>query len=276
MSPRPIVLAAACVLLTACERESGPLQTRDNVFAYVVDADTGQTLHVRTMRGNITVEPSSDDSVRITASLTWRGENDPTRGLEISGRVEATDILICAVWGSGRCTRDRYDSDMKLGDRARGVSNAAVHFTVQVPMGVKLSLVGVDGSIRSASTAPVRARTVNGDVTVVTARGPVQAESMNGDVDARMSSLIGSDSVVVKTLNGDAWAFLPEGVSATVDLGVTAGQLDSDFPTLAGLLQGRRELQATLGGGGTPVRVRTLNGTAGVRRLDAQGRSYPD
>jgi hypothetical protein len=276
MSPRPIVLATAVALLAACDHERGPLQTRDGAFAYTVRADTGQTLHVRTMRGNITVAPSADDSVRVTASLTWRGDRDPTRGIDLSGRIEGTDILVCAVWGSGRCTPEHYDSEMKLNDRARGVSNAAVHFTVQVPAGVKLSLVGVDGSITSASTAPVEARTVNGNVTVVTARGPVQAETMNGDVDARMSSLQGTDTVVVKTLNGDAWAFLPEGVAATVDLGVTAGAIDSDFPALAGLLQGRRDLHAMLGGGGTPVRVRTLNGTAGLRRLDAQGRSYPD
>jgi hypothetical protein len=228
------------------------------------------------MRGDITVEPSPDDTLRVLGSLEWRGDGDPTRGLEISGRVEASDILVCAVWGRGSCTPQRYDSEMKFSDRARGVSRASVNFRVQVPTGVRLNLVGVDGSITSASSAPVYARSVNGDVTVVTSRGPVQAETLNGDVDARMTTLINSDSVIVKTLNGNAWVFLPEQVGATVDLGVTSGNLDSDFPALAGMLGDRRGLQATLGDGRTPVRVRTLNGTAGLRRLDAAGRSYPD
>ncbi|MEX2181562.1 MAG: hypothetical protein WD771_05930 [Gemmatimonadaceae bacterium] len=274
MSRHSIVLVAAAIF-TACDHESGPSQTRDDVFVYALGADSTQTVHVRTMRGNITVEPSPDDTLRVRASISWRGRRDPMRGLALSGRVEGSDILICAVWGSGTCTVARYHSDIKFSDRARGVSNAAVHFQVAVPHGVRLDLVGVDGSITSASSAPVNARSVNGNVTVVTARGPVRAETLNGSVDARMASLTGSDSVVVKSLNGDAWAFLPEGVAATVDVSVTNGSVDTDFPGLQLSPTSRRTLRATLGGGGTPVRVRTLNGTAGVRRLDAEGRSYP-
>ena len=276
MSPRSLAAVLALGALTACDHEErGPLQTRDNVFAYHLVTDTSQTVHVRTMRGDISVRPSPDDTLRVTASFAWRGDQDPTRGIELSGRQEGSDVLICAVWGRGTCTADRYDSQMKMGDRS-AVSNAAVHFTLQVPAGVRLNLVGIDGEITSASSAPVYARTVNGDVTVVTARGPVQAETMNGDVDARMTSLVGTDSVVVKTLNGDAWAFLPETAGATLDMSVTSGELDSDFPALRDAVGDRRSLQAILGDGRTPVRVRTLNGTAGLRRLDAEGRSYPD
>ena len=274
MSRHPLVFIAV-LALAACDHETGPLQTRDDAFVYRLATDTGQTVHVRTMRGNITVEPSPDDTLRVNGSLAWRGENDPTRGLAISGRIDGSDVLICAVWGRGTCTRDRYESDLKLSDRARGVSNAAVNFRVAIPHGVRLDLVAVDGSITSASSAPVNARSVNGDVTIVTARGPVRAETINGSVDARMASLSGTDSVVVKSLNGDAWVFLPEGVAATVDVSVTNGSVDTDFPEFAGQTPGRRSLRSTLGGGGTPVRVRTLNGTAGLRRLDAEGRSYP-
>ena len=276
MSRSPLVFVLAAVaLLTACRRESGPLQTRDNVFVYDLRTDSGQTVHVRTMRGNVTVEPSPDDTLRVRGSLAWRGGSDPTRGLDISARIVDANVLICAVWGRGTCTVERYSSDLKFSDRARGVSNSAVHFRVSVPQGVRLDLVGIDGSITSASTAPVNARSVNGNVTVVTSRGPIRAETVNGSVDARMSSLTGNDSVVVKTLNGNAWAYLPENVSATVDVGVTNGSVRTDFPALAGLASSRRGLTGMLGSGTTPVRVRTLNGDAGVRRLDAEGRSYP-
>jgi hypothetical protein len=271
---RSLLALVAVVLLAACDHESGPLQTRDNVFAYDLRTDSGQTVYVRTMRGNITVEPSPDDTLRVRGSLAWRGDGDPTRGLDLSGRAEGSNVLICAVWGRGTCTVERYASDIKFSDRARRVSNAAVHFHVAVPLGIRLDLVGVDGTITSASTASVKARSVNGDVTVVTSRGPVRAETINGSVDARMSSLSGTDSVIVKTINGDAWAFLPESVSAAVDLGVANGSVSTDFPALAGM-NARRGLEATLGSGATPVRVRTVNGDAGLRRLDAEGRSYP-
>ena len=79
-----------------------------------------------------------------------------------------------------------------------------------------------------------RARTANGDITVVTSRGPVRAETVNGDVDARMTTLEGTDSVIVKTLNGEAWAFVPEDAGLSVDIGITNGSLVTDFPTLVG------------------------------------------
>ncbi len=274
--PSRYLLPVAVAALVGCDGESGPLQTRDHAFTYAVRADTGQTVHVRTMRGDITVEPSPDDTVRVTATLAWRGDRDPTRGIDLSGRVEGTNILICAVWGGGTCTAERYHSELKFSDRAKGVSNAAVHFRVAVPVGVRLDIVGIDGNIVSASSAPVRARSVNGNVTVVTARGPVYAETVNGSVDARMTTLVNADSVVAKTMNGDAWVFLPESVAATVNVSVANGTVDTDFPAAISLVSGRRSLTTTLGGGGTPVRVRTLNGVAGLRRLDAQGRSYPD
>jgi DUF4097 and DUF4098 domain-containing protein YvlB len=143
-----------------------------------------------------------------------------------------------------------------------------------VPAGVKLDLLGIDGEILSASSAPVRARSVNGDVTIVTSVGPVQAETLNGDVDARMTTLAGSDSVIVKTLNGEAWAFLPEEVSARVDVQVSNGDIATDFGALFAAAQSTKRLQAVLGTGTTPVQVKSFNGRAGLRKLDASGRAY--
>jgi DUF4097 and DUF4098 domain-containing protein YvlB len=155
-----------------------------------------------------------------------------------------------------------------------GGSQAEVHFRVKVPTGVKLDLVMVDGDVVSASSAPVRARGVNGDIRVVTSVGPVTVKTVNGDVDARMSTLPGSDSVQVETVNGSAYVFLPETVSATVDIGSINGTLITDFPGVPERERFTKQIVATLRGGSAPVRVRTINGNAQLRRLDAEGRAY--
>lgn len=112
-------------------------------------------------------------------------------------------------------------------------------------------LLGLDGDITSASTASVMARSANGNITVVTSRGPVRAETLNGDVDARMSSLEGADSVIVKTLNGEAWVFLPEAASIALDVGTTNGSFVTDFPALITAASLKKSVQATLGAGTT-------------------------
>lgn len=274
MSFRPLMLVPALVMssLAACDiSDEAPTHTRENAFSYVAPLAAGSTLHLRTARGNITVEPSKDDTLRVWGDYAWRGSNEPANGVTVTGTTLPGGVLVCAEWGGRRseCTKDNYNAD--LSGRA---GKTRVNFRVQVPAGVKLDLLGIDGDILSASSAPVLARGVNGDVTVVTSVGPVRAETLNGDVDARMTTLAGSDSVIVKTLNGEAWAFLPELVSASVDVQVSNGSLATDFGALIQASQSTKHLRAVLGTGATPVHVKSFNGRAGLRKLDASGRAY--
>ncbi len=282
---RPALLLAA-VMLTACDRheDQGPERSRDAVFSYATPMSAGQTLILRNMSGSLTIEPSADNTLRVVADMKWRGDSVLPTDVSFKADTTATGVLVCAVFGKGRCEEHGYNgesdgSGMSVGrGRMRlglgGSSQAAVHFKVLVPAGVRLDMVLIDGDVVSASSAPVRVQGVNGDITVVTSVGPVRAETVNGDVDARMTTLVGSDSVRVTTINGDAFAFLPATVSATIDVATTTGTLLSDFPgtTSGGTM--RNSINAVLGAGTTPVRVRSVNGDAQLRRLDAQGRAF--
>lgn len=282
---RPALLIAA-VMLVGCDRheDPGPEQSRDSVFSYSKPMSAGQTLFLRNMSGALTIEPSTDNTVRVVADMKWRGDSTLPTDVSFHADTTAAGVLVCAVFGKGRCDENGYNgesdgSGMSMGrGRVRlgvgGRSQASVHFRVFVPAGVKLDLVLIDGSIVSASSAPVRARGVNGNITVVTSVGPVRAETVNGDVDARMTTLAGTDSVRVSTLNGDAFAFLPATADATLDIATTTGTLVSDFPGTTSTGAMRNSIKAVLGAGTTPVRVRSVNGDAHLRRLDAQGRAF--
>jgi hypothetical protein len=246
----------------------------------------GRTLALRNFAGSLTVEPAADDTLRIAADLHWRGDSTLPRDIAFRSDTMAGGLLVCAIVGDGACTADDYQvnsdgSGFSIGGGGirlgmGGSARASVHFRVQVPSGVRLDLVMIDGNIVSASSAPVKARGVNGNVTIVTSVGPVQAKNVNGDVDVRMTTLSGSDSVQAETVNGSAFAFLPADVAATVDVRVTNGSAMSDFPGLAGGAERlSKSITGTLGSGGNPVRVRTLNGNAQLRRLDAEGRPFP-
>ncbi len=285
MSFRALLVLAAATL-TAChvDVEAGPQQERAGVFTYAVAMTPGQTLYLRDMVGSLKVEPSPDDSLRVVADLAWQGDSIAPVDVTFNASTLADGALVCAVFGGARCSVQDYDgqsngSGIRIGGgKLRlglgGSKQSEVHFRVSVPAGVKLDLVMVEGDVTSASSAPVKVRGINGDITVVTSAGPVSAKTVNGSVDARMSSLVGTDSVSVETINGDAFVFLPETASAQVDIGSTNGTLLTDFPGVADREKFTKQITTTLGAGATPVRVRTLNGDAQLRRLDAQGRAY--
>lgn len=260
----PLALASA-----ACEGSQGPLQRENNAFTFSTASRAGMPVYVRNLRGEIAVEPSPDDTVRVVADVEWRGGTDRPRGLTLSGASMPDHVLICARFGDGECTKDDYSLNSSRGER---MGDVRIFYRVQVPAGVALDLLGVDAHIRSASAAPVKARTLNGNVVVVTAVGPVRAESMNGNVDVRMTTLSGPDSVIAKTLNGNVAVYLPETVAATVEATSTGGTVQTDFIALDSLRSNSKSLRGGLQGGGTPVRASTLTGTVSVMRLDAQGR----
>ena len=256
--------------VVACDLSDAPLQERTDAFAWSDHVPAGATVRVRNMNGEIEVVPSSDDTVRVTASLKWRRGN-PDEGLRMSGMRDGEGAMICAVWGKGECASDSYSSDFNFSGSG---TDARVHFRLEVPAGVRLDLQGVNTEISAVASAPVEARTMNGDVVVVTAVGPVRGETKNGSVDVRMSSLTGTDSVIATTLNGDAFVYLPEGVDAALDLSVTNGSVASEFAVPISASTSRRSLRATLGAGTRIVRIRSINGTVALRKLDVTGKSF--
>ncbi len=264
--PFHIALAAAALLGTACDGSDGPLQERAGAFEWRGPAAAGNTLRVRDMNGDITVSPSADDTVRVRADIAWR-RGDPDRSLHFTGWREGSDIIICAVWGKGTCTATKYDSEFRS---ARG-TDAKVHFHIEAPAGVKLELVAINGDIAAAASAPVEARTSNGDIRVVTAVGPARGVTMNGSVDLRMASLVGTDSVIAKTLNGDVFVYLPDAPDAAIDLQTMTGSVSTEFPVIVTGEANRRSLRAVLGTATRTVSLRTTNGSASLRRLENAG-----
>lgn len=266
-----VALLAAPLALAGCDGERGPLMEREGPFAWNGPIAPGKTLRIRELQGAITVRPSADSIARITTRVTWR-RGDPDADLRFSATPQDGDVLVCATWSaSDTCTAENYNANIR---RGRG-TDAKVHFDVEVPAGVRLDLVNINGDITSASSAPVHARVVNGDVVVATAVGPVEAKSLNGSVDVRMASLTGSDSTTAETVNGSVYVYLPASVDATLDLSVVNGSVSAAFPVERAGEASRRRLRGRIGQGTHPVFAKTINGEVAVRALDAEGRARP-
>ena len=265
------LLVLATISASGCGHR-GPERSDPQVFTWNGELKAPATLNLRSVNGPIVVQPSPDNSVHLTAGATWHRGN-PKTDLQFKVESAGSDVTICVIWGQGGCATSgsgrRPSFWTSIGRRG---TDANVTLTVSVPERVKLNLVTVNGDIGVASTASVIARTVNGNIKVATAIGPVDAETMNGSVDARMTTLGEDGPVRAITMNGSATAFLPEKFDATVDIASMNGRVGSDFAitTDAGSTV-KKNLKGAIGAGGREVKVATMNGSAWLRKLNADG-----
>ncbi|MCC7003645.1 MAG: DUF4097 family beta strand repeat protein [Gemmatimonadaceae bacterium] len=265
-----LAVLVASTTLTACdEGNSGPRQTRKDAFEWSGAVAAGKTLSVRSLRGDITVEPSSDSMVHVSADYAWR-RGDPDKDLTISGTTTADGALICAMIGDNTCTEKEFEANIKLGNDSPDIR---VTMRIRVPHDVKVNVAGADGDVTISASAPVRAFTMNGDVTVATAVGPVKGESLNGDIDLRMTTVTGTDSIIGKTLNGDVFVYMTELSDASVEMEVVMGKVQSEFPLTIQGEQSDKKLRSTVGTGARAVHLKSITGDVALRKLDASGRA---
>jgi DUF4097 and DUF4098 domain-containing protein YvlB len=108
--------------------------------------------------------------------------------------------------------------------------------------------------------------TTNGGVRLTNVAGDVRGRTTNGGVDIDLDGPAWrGEGLDVQTSNGGVRLAIPDGYSAQLEAGTVNGGLNSDFPlTVKGRIN--RDIEATLGAGGAPIRVRTSNGGVRITR----------
>jgi len=271
-SVRVAVLAA--LLLTAACGRGGPLRVDPNAFSWNAPMAAPGELHLRNMNGTIDVEPATGGNVSVTAEIRWH-TGDPKQDIKFVTVPSGNDFTVCAVWGRGTCTDQSYNASGNnfLRSLLRGrPSDATVRLIVHVPTGVRVDAFSMNGSVSVLATAPVRARAINGGIKVGTSVGPVEAETVNGNVDARMTTLSGDGPVKVMTVNGTASAYVPITFGGAVRVSTMNGRAGSDFAvTTSGEASPRNGVEGTVGKGAGSIEVKSMNGNAWLRKLNADG-----
>jgi DUF4097 and DUF4098 domain-containing protein YvlB len=110
----------------------------------------------------------------------------------------------------------------------------------------------------------LRARSSNGKIEVGGHEGSIDASTSNGVIKASLDVLSGS-GVSLTTSNGRIALELPDHPDADVDIRVENGHIrnDLDLEQETGDTNGR--VRGRVGKGGTPIRLRTSNGTVSIR-----------
>jgi DUF4097 and DUF4098 domain-containing protein YvlB len=192
--------------------------------------------------GGIVVEAWDDASIRVEARVSvWNVSEEEARQLAAAIRVGESGGVVSAE-----------------GDTDRSWS---VSYRIQAPRLTDLDLEAHNGGISVEGIEGVlRMRTQNGGLSLAALAGDVEASTANGGVHVELAgSSWEGDGLDVETRNGGVKLEIPEEYSAELETGTVNGRIRVDFPiTVQGSIG--KEIRATLGSGGAPVRVRTTNG----------------
>jgi hypothetical protein len=214
-------------------------------------AGTVDALSVRTVDGRITIKPSADDKVRLSAETRLRGPNVRRR----SGQLVATPRLE----GSTVVLRETNPRKIRTPWQWVWRDRRNSRFDFEVPENVRVNLTTVNGSIDVQGVeAGNELRTVNGRINVSTRSSPVSARTVNGRIEVEfLESFPGAR---IRTVNGRVTVRVPPTASLIGRISQVNGSFESNIPIE---LRRRSDVERD---GESLLDVTTVNGDISVRR----------
>ena len=254
----------------------------------VVPAPNGHAISVRNANGKTRVvgEDRGDIEIRVVKSVR---ADCPDAAAKLLDSIQlqnsaSNEVLEIEVQMPRRCSR-------------HGLANLELRVPNQTKLSLsstngKISLEGIDRDVRArSSNGSVSISEVNGDIDVTTANakvtcrathGHLRARSSNGkievgghhgSVDASTSNgvikasieALGQIGVSLTTSNGRIALELPDQPDVDVDIRVENGLIRNDLQLEEQSGDSTGRVRGRVGKGGTPIRLRTSNGTVSLR-----------
>lgn len=226
--------------------------------------------------------------VTIPASGTITVDGRQNGGINVKGD-DRPDVLVRAcvqAWGEtadaakSKLSSVRVNTDGTIKAESGDDNHWSVSFELLVPRSSNVNLTARNGGISIYGIdGNAEFVTQNGGVFLGDVAGNFKGRTTNGGVHVKLfgSSWKGS-GLDVTTTNGGVDIYLPENYAANIETGTVNGGFSTDIPALK---QPRDEsddrwqhrpirINASLNGGGAPIRVVTTNG--GVRVSQAHGK----
>lgn len=236
-------------------------------FSWSGELGARRTVYLNNVNGEVIIEQGSGRTVEVSAVKRWR-RGDP-EDVRIETRVtSAGDIIICSLYHEQQsCDEDGYHGRRERSRGWRDDNDVSVEYRVTIPADARVRARTVNGDLTVEGTSgDIRASTTNGDVTARSAAGRVEASTVNGSITVRTTAPT-AEGLDYSTVNGSVTIELPADANADVDLRTVNGGISSDFPmTLDGTINPRR-IRASIGSGGPALKVSTVNGSIRIRKI---------
>ena len=152
---------------------------------------------------------------------------------------------------------------------AKGGCGENVSYELTVPRGAAVRAKSVNGAVTIENVhGGIDAETVNGRVKISGAGGAVAAKTVNGSVRADIAGGPANGEYSFKTVNGSVRVSLPAEISGKFQANTLNGAIETDFPLevrQAGKW-GKKSIDARLGGGDASFSFSTVNGSIDIRK----------
>jgi hypothetical protein len=212
--------------------------------------------------GSLSVDASPNGGIRV--------EGSPRYNVHVRARVVATAATEERARQIADGVRIEPSGDRIQAEGPEGLGRREswhVSYDILVPAQMGLTLKTVNGGLGVRDVeGRIDVSTTNGGVKLTNVGGDVRGRTTNGGIDVDLDGAAWrGEGLDVQTSNGGVRIAIPADYSARLEAGTVNGGLNSDFPMM---ISGRRDrnIDATLGAGGAPIRVRTSNGGVRITR----------
>ena len=257
---RKLALAAAFLFVATTASAATLSETVDKTL----DVKPGATVSLNNVNGRITIASWDQPRVHIVATKEVDGGRDEARDAMKELRVEIAQPNGGVKIDTKYPKRDEGFSsifDWLLGHHVE----ANVTYELTIPRTMNVDVRNVNGSIHLADVAGhLELDTTNGKIEVKRCAGSIEASTTNGGIYAELTRVTKGEPLRFETTNGRIELQVPRDLAANIEAGTTNGSISTDLPIETTHFKSN-SLRGSINGGGTPISLRTTNGSIAVK-----------
>jgi DUF4097 and DUF4098 domain-containing protein YvlB len=247
----PLLLAS--VASTGCDIVTADLRSEETAqWHKTYQLDQAGRVEIGNINGKIEVEPSTGNTVDVTAVKKARGATPEAAKAALERATINEDV------SSGRV---KIETKIARSEGIFGGNNVSVEYHVRVPAGAEVKFTTVNGGIDiSGLEGRITAETTNGGVSTRGVKGQLEASTTNGGLDIELAR-VAEGGVKLDCTNGGIKVRLPRDAKATISASVTNGGISpGDLNIDVTGENNRRRLEGRMNGGGPRIQIEGTNG----------------
>ena len=217
------------------------------------------------------VDAAPNGGIRVTAweknEILVRAKVDAHGESKSEAQAKLAQIKVSAENGKVHATGPKESEHHEWG--------WSVSYEIYVPAKIDLGANTVNGGVHvTGVSGSMKLETVNGGIHLAQVAGRIKGETVNGGVHVELSGAHwDGEGLDVQTVNGGVTLAVPDSYNATINAKTVHGGMSTDF-TGAKITKGQwgagpNTLELSLGSGGTPIKLETVNGGVRVQRRAA-------
>ena len=249
-----LVLPLLLGTLAACDIVTADLRSEETAqWHKTYQLEPNGRVEISNVNGKIDVEPSTGNTVDVTANKKARGATPEAA----KAALERASIVDDVSGG-----RIRVETKVaKMDGIVINGSTAQVEYLVKVPAGAEVKFTTTNGGIEITGLGGrITAETTNGGIVTHEISGQLEASTVNGGLEIDMLR-VPDAGVKLEFTNGGLKMRVPRDAKANISASITNGGISAgDLPIETSGETNRRRLEGRLNGGGGRIQIEGTNG----------------